>query len=354
MSESGRELRVGIVGVGGRGIQLASYWLDFPGARLVAVADFIPDLVKRAQDLGEGIAGYASHTELLADADVDILTVGTTGNLHAGIVRDAAAAGIKAVYVEKPFANSLADADIMIDACRASGTVLQVGHQRRWLKGTVYTRNAIRDGAIGMPTFGYLYWPTGRIGSNGTHFFDALNFMLDSRPVEIVGRVQYGLDLSRIEDHPNYGVRSLKDPGVFGFITYENGPRIAVDALNDVLQPYTYMFGGSKGRIDLEEVSWYYDLRDRPEDIRHHRSAWTISDRHPMIDLDEEAGIAERVGYQEMIDAINTGSAVTSPGEAGRLALEMIVAFHLSSEAGMTPVSLPLPSSAFDRQLDIH
>lgn len=354
MSGSDRELRVGVVGVGGRGLQLATYWLNFPGARLVAIADFLPDLVDRATAIGEGITGYASHTDLLEHANVDILTVGTTGQFHAGIVEDAAAAGIKAIYVEKPFASSLGDADRMIDACRASGTVLQVGHQRRWLNGTTHARQAILDGAIGMPTFGYLYWPTGRIGSNGTHFFDALNFILDSKPVEVVGRVQYGLDLNRVEDHPNYGKRSLKDPGCFGIITFENGARIAVDALNDVLLPYTYMFGGSKGRIDLEEGSWCYDLRERPEDIRSHRASWDVPNRLPMLALDEEAGIAERVGYQEMIDAIKNGTPVTSPGEAGRLALETIVAFHLSSEAGMTPVSLPLPESANDIQLDIH
>jgi len=46
-------------------------------------------------------------------------------------------------------------------------------------------RDAIRDGAIGRPTNGYIYWPTGRLGSNGTHFFDALQFMLDASPAAV-------------------------------------------------------------------------------------------------------------------------------------------------------------------------
>jgi predicted dehydrogenase len=232
--------------------------------------------------------------------------------------------------------------------------VLQIGHQRRWLKGTVTVRDAIRNGAIGRPTFGYVYWNTGRIGSNGTHFFDAINFMLDSKPVEVVGRVQYGLDLTRVDDHPGYGVRSKFDPGAFGYVTYENGARIAVDAMNDVLLPYTYMFGGTRGRIDLEEVSWSYDLRAREKDTRSHRDSWDIATRFPTENLDEEAGIAERVAYRELIDCIESGARPTSTGEDGRSALEIIVAFHLSSEAGMKPVSLPLPASANDVKLDIH
>ena len=83
----------------------------------------------------------------------------------------------------------------------------------------VAVRDAIKDGAIGQPTFGYVYWPTGRIGSNGTHFFDAINFMLDSTPTEIIGRVQYGLDLSRVDNHPGYAERSKTDPAPLGFIT---------------------------------------------------------------------------------------------------------------------------------------
>lgn len=349
-----REYRVGVAGIGGRGLQLASYWLDFPGAKLVAVADLKPELLEKARELDSSIALYTSHLDMLQAENLDIITIGTTGQFHAAITKDACAHGVKAVYSEKPMACSLADADIMINSCRESGTVLQIGHQRRWMGATTAVRQAIKDGAIGQPTFGYLYWPTGRIGSNGTHFFDALNFMLDSEPVEISGRIQRGLDLTRVDDHPNYGERSKHDPGVCGFITYANGARIAVDALNDVLLPYTYLFGGSRGRIDLEEVSWITDYRARETDSHSHRDAWTVPTRHESTQPIEDAGIAERIGYQEMIDCIESGATPTSSGEDGRRALEMIVAFHLSSEAGMAPISLPLPASSNDIRLDIR
>ena len=349
-----RELRVGVVGVGGRGRQLASYWKDFPGAKLVAVADFLPELIDQVRADDPSIVGYANHLDMLKDANLDIVTIGTRGQFHAEITRDACAHGVKAIYCEKPMANSLADADIMINACRDSGTVLQIGHQRRWIEATVAVRDAIRDGAIGQPTFGYVYWPTGRIGSNGTHFFDAINFMLDSRPTEIIGKVQYGLDLSRVDNHPGYAERSKTDPAPLGFITYANGARIAVDSLMDVLLPYTYLFGGSRGRIDREEVSWFHDYRAREVDSHSHSDSWTVPTRYATTQPIEDAGIAERVGYQEMIDCIESGATPTSSGEDGRLAIEMIVAFHLSSEAGMAPISLPLPASANDYQLIIH
>jgi predicted dehydrogenase len=355
MPTAGRDYRVGVVGLGGRGRQLAAYWRDVPGAKLVAVADLVPERLDQARaEIGD-VACYADHQQMLAGANLNVLTIGTTGPSHAAITRDACAQGIRAIYCEKPMACSLADADVMINACRDSGTVLQIGHQRRWMDPVTRVRTAIKDGAIGQPTFGYIYWPTGRIGSNGSHFFDALDFMLDSQPVEVVGRVQRGLDLTRVEEHPVYSTRSLDDPGACGIITYANGARIAVDCLNDVLLPYTYLLGGSRGRIDLEEVSWQIDYRARDTDTRSHRDAWTVPARRDFPQNGpEEDGTPERRGYQEMIDCIGSGARPTSSGEDGRLALETIVAFHLSSDAGTTPVSLPLLSSAVEYQLKIH
>jgi len=52
--------------------------------------------------------------------------------------------------------------------------------------------------------------------------------------------------------------------------------------------------------------------------------------------------------------AIETGSTTASSGEDGRLTLEIIVAFHQSSDAGMKAVSLPLADSMRGKLLDIH
>ena len=58
-------------------------------------------------------------------------------------------------------------------------------------------------------------------------------------------------------------------------------------------------------------------------------------------------------GYKEMIHCIETGAKSSSSGEIGRQALELIVAFHLSSEAGTTPINLPLAKSAHSKTLNI-
>jgi predicted dehydrogenase len=335
---------------------LAACWQGVPGARLVAVADPASELVDQTRaEIGD-VAGYADHQAMLAAADLDVLTIANSEDQHTAITRDACARGIRGIYCEKPMAASLAEADAMIAACRDGGTVLQISHPRRWMEPVNRIRTAIKEGAIGQPTFGQISWPTGRIAQEGTHLFDAVNYMLDSRPVEVVGRLQRGLDLTRTDDHPIYKLRSLDDPGVVGYITYANGARISVDALWDILMPPAYAFVGSRGRFHLLEGTWEIEYRARETDTRSHnegRSSVPARREFPQSGPDA-SGEPERRGFRELLECIETEATPTSSGEDGRMALETIVAFHLSSDAGVRPVSLPLPPSANDIYLIAH
>jgi predicted dehydrogenase len=248
---------------------------------------------------------------------------------------------------------SLADADAMIADCRASGTVLTIGHQRRWMDQIRRIRSAIRDGAIGRPTHGYVYWATGRIGTEGTHFLDALSYILDSPPVEVSGTTRFGADPGGVDDS-GYGPRMATDPGVMGFVTFASGVRVAIDCLPDVLAPFAYTFCGTRGRLDVSERGWDVAYQARDEDART-----LLDSRRPFVRRafpplpPEVRPAAEREGCRELLRCIETGARPTSSGEDGRLALETIVAFHLSAEANRQPVRLPVPESARTRVLDI-
>jgi predicted dehydrogenase len=347
--------RFGLVGCGGRGRGLGRYVAGVEDAQLVAVADLAPDRLELARaELGD-VATYPDHVSMLAEANLDVVLLGTTGEYHAAITRDATRQGVRGIYCEKPIACSLADADQMIADCAAAGTVLVMGHQRRWMPQILEVRDAIRAGAIGRLTHGSVYWPSGRIGSNGTHFFDSIAFMIDSQPVEVVGRVVPGIDTTRVDDHPVYRERLAGDPGAFGYITYASGVRLALDCISDVLLPYTYTFCGTKGWITLCEVGWTVDYRARDEDGRAIPHGWLPLDRRDFPALsDDTPGDAERAGYRELIRCIETGVRPTSSGEDGRAALETIAAFHHSSAAGMQPVALPLPHAFRNHRLTIH
>ena len=67
---------------------------------------------------------YSNHKELLAaEGPLDILTVGVSDHRHAEIVIDAANAGVRAIFCEKPLATTVEDTDRMLEACERNGNL---------------------------------------------------------------------------------------------------------------------------------------------------------------------------------------------------------------------------------------
>eukprot|EP01052_Picozoa_sp_SAG31_P001211 SAG31_NODE_41_length_31342_cov_8.029286_1_plen_269_part_00 len=94
---------------------------------------------------------YSSHKEMLAkEPQLDIVTVGVSDHRHADIVVDAANAGVKGIFCEKPLATTLEDTDRMLAACEQNGVILSVDHTRRFLPIWRYCKEQLVDkGAIG-------------------------------------------------------------------------------------------------------------------------------------------------------------------------------------------------------------
>ena len=94
-----------------------------------------PERPRRPRE-GRGRAGgqkptlYRDYRKLLDDKDIDAVIIGTPDHWHCLILVDALAAG-KHVYVEKPLANSIAEARAMLAAARRSDRVVQVGQWQR-------------------------------------------------------------------------------------------------------------------------------------------------------------------------------------------------------------------------------
>lgn len=342
--DNDKTLRIGVIGVGGRGLGLAGYCATLPGAQLVAVCDLQSERLEKAQQRLGDIRLYEDHRTMLDSAELDIVVVATLGLHHRAPTVDAAAAGVKGIYVEKPMATSLADCDAMIEACRNSGTKLSVGHQRRWWGQYQAARQALRDGQIGRVTHGFMHWSTGRIGSMGTHLFDALAMVVDSEVAWVSAR----LDPS---SRPWPQWPDIVDPGAMGVLVFRNGVRVAVDVMDDVRQPIDMMFYGTRGSLQLlrDGFEIRYLARDA-EAVGPYEGFGALSERDfpappPPADLNAYGTVD---GLTELIDCIRHDREPASTGAHGRHALEIIVAMHLSSRQNMQPVQLPLAGADLD------
>lgn len=113
------------------------------GCRLVALAEVRPRLARLVADRYGIPTVYASHRDLAADAGVE--AVGVSGNFagQGEIAADLLRAG-KHVFMEKPMAVSVAQAERILAAARASGARLMVGYMKRYDPGNMLARDTIR------------------------------------------------------------------------------------------------------------------------------------------------------------------------------------------------------------------
>ncbi|MHB1294618.1 MAG: Gfo/Idh/MocA family protein [Anaerolineae bacterium] len=99
---------------------------------------------------------YADHQALLADPDIEAIGVSADFMVQGQIARDALLAG-KHVFMEKPMAISVQQADAMLEAARSSGKRLMVGYMKRYDAGNELVKarlDAFRaSGELGPITF---------------------------------------------------------------------------------------------------------------------------------------------------------------------------------------------------------
>ncbi len=119
---------VGVIGVGHLGSRHARIYSSLPEAELVGVVDIIPERARAvAREYGgEAVSDYRRLIPRLRAASVAVPTVG-----HCKIALELMRAGID-VLVEKPIASTVPEAEEMVDAAKAEGRVLAVGHTERY------------------------------------------------------------------------------------------------------------------------------------------------------------------------------------------------------------------------------
>ncbi|MGB5360105.1 MAG: Gfo/Idh/MocA family oxidoreductase [Eudoraea sp.] len=128
-------VNVGLIGVRGMGWADLSSFLKNKGTACIALCDVDSDLLeKRAKEIetktGQRPKTFNDHRKFLKIKEMDAVFVGTPDHWHCIQMIDACAAG-KDVYVEKPIANSIHEADLMVKAVRKYNRVVQVGQWQR-------------------------------------------------------------------------------------------------------------------------------------------------------------------------------------------------------------------------------
>ncbi|MEN0085797.1 MAG: Gfo/Idh/MocA family oxidoreductase [Leifsonia sp.] len=153
----GRPLRAGVIGLGWAGQQHMAAYDALPGVELVAIAGMEDG--PRAE-LGEQYGLTRLHRDwkdLVAEGDLDLVSVAVPTFLHAPIAVGALEAGLH-VLSEKPIARTAAEAQTMVDAAHRAGRVLEVAFNHRRRGDIEALKAAIDGGQIGRPYHARAIW----------------------------------------------------------------------------------------------------------------------------------------------------------------------------------------------------
>ena len=306
-----------------------------PATEVVAVCDLLPertqDFVAKWQQRWPGITQYQDYREMLARERLDIVSVVTSDHRHADITVDAAEAGARAIFCEKPLATSLADADRMIAAVEKRGVFLSVDHSRRWQPQWYEARAAIRNGAIGpvRTVVGRLGGARAMLFRNGTHLMDAICFFADGEPEWLTARYD--------DDFAGYGPRYAgdgghdpsTDPGACIFLLFSNGARAFYIGSQNAASGFEIEVTGEKGRIRLgnavaAEIETADGVQPLPE------ASATVSG--------SAAAIEELIA---LVEGRGTLPQISGPYD-GRRVVEILIAAVQSAADGGAPRTFPV------------
>jgi predicted dehydrogenase len=136
-------IKLGYVGCGfmAQKVHIPNF-VSIPGCELVALAEVRAELGRKVQDRYKVPRLYPHHLSLATAPDIDAVAVSADFSVQGDIARDLLAGG-KHVFMEKPMAVSLSQADAILDAARATGARLMVGYMKRYDAGNELARQAV-------------------------------------------------------------------------------------------------------------------------------------------------------------------------------------------------------------------
>jgi len=137
-----------VVGLGYWGPNLARNFEQLPGAELAWLCDGSQEALGRWMARFPGVRGATDVGELLGDEGLDAVVIATPVPTHAGLALQALEAS-KHCFVEKPLAQSAADAEQVVAAAEGSGRVLMVGHLLEYHPGVTKLKEIADSGELG-------------------------------------------------------------------------------------------------------------------------------------------------------------------------------------------------------------
>lgn len=300
--------------------------------------------------LSDEVQCYTDYLEMLEKEKPELIAIATESGKHAEIAIDCLKRGHSNIIIEKPIALSLHDADRIIEVAKEDNLKVCACHQNRFNKSIQKIREAVEMERFGKLLHGtahirwtrdYEYYSRakwrgtwaqdgGALMNQCIHNIDLLRWMMGDEIDCVVG----------MTDRLKHDYIEAEDLGI-ALIKFKNGSYGIVEGTTNIypknLEETLYIFG-EKGTVKAGGASvnvieeWRFsDMLDDPDEVkaRFHENPPNVY------------GFGHTPLYADVIDAIQNDRAPYVDGEAGKRALELVLAIYKSASTGQI-IKFPL------------
>lgn len=232
------KVKLGIVGLGRLGREhAANINYNIINAELAAVCSAIPEEVESImKEMNPGY-GTTDYMELFNDRNLDGIVIASNSAYHCKMICDAANAGVKNIYCEKPLGMTLDEIDLIKETCEKNDVkIVQLGYNRRFDSSLMKMKKMIDEGFIGNPILVKLsnrdpewdreallkFSPTsgGLVFDMLTHDYDVARWLIESDAETVYGMGgAFGYEgLAELNDIDNCIIAVGFKNGVMGYL----------------------------------------------------------------------------------------------------------------------------------------
>jgi predicted dehydrogenase len=323
-------VKVGVVGLGYWGPNLARNFDRAPESTLTWICDASEDARARWAPQFPDARASADLDEMLADPELEAVAVATHVPSHADVAMRVLEAG-KHCFVEKPLAQSVAEAESVVQAADAAGRVLMVGHLLEYHPGVDKLKEIADAGELG--DIHYIYG--NRLNLGKIRAEENALWSLGAHDVSVVLRLANGEEPSEV----NAVGESYMQPGVedvvFAYMRFPSG--LAAHLHLSWLEPHkerrftvvgskrmaTFDDMDSERKVTVYDKGFDQDFSSYGEYIARSGDIWSprISNEEPL-----------RIEVRHFLERVRDGEEPRSGGRSGLQVVRVLEALQRSLE----------------------
>ena len=334
-------IKIGLIGYGYWGPNLARNFNNNPDLQLSAICDFAPDRLQTAATLYPQIKLLTKAEDLFKDTDLDAIAIATPVSTHFDLTKKALLSD-KHVWLEKPMTEKVEQGEELIDLAQKKNKVLLVDHTFVYTGAVRKMKEIIERGELGD----LIYYDSTRV--NLGLFQQDIDVIWDLAPhdISIMDNLMPFRKLSVSATGSHYYGNGVTPKALLTIFMENNAlAHINVSWVSPVKIRQTLIGGTSKMILyddnqPSEKIKVYdkgVELYETKEKLYHLKVQYRVGDMYaPKLD-DHEALTFET---KHFADCLSNGEKPLTDGKAGLEVVKVLVASRESLEKNGTPVEI--------------